>query len=242
MGDAVGKVAEAIVGSPAGTFADVYGVVIGDRIANWRLQNVIRAHAKVQSVADAAGLKMVVTKIPERFAYSWFEEVSKQDNDDLQTCFAKLLARAAAGQITADERLTRMLSLFTPADAFIFKAFYTEVKPSDPNKRMRSSFPDRTVRRDSFISRLRNDLPEGAAKSVEALENIGCFKRGVRFGKKGFAYDPSWARSVARGQPSEPDWDKLITDRTEPVELISETELGEMLAKAILDRTVAPKP
>ncbi|WP_156360475.1 hypothetical protein [Sphingomonas sp. Leaf226] len=236
MGEDIGKVAEAIVGPPAGSFADVYGVVIGDRIANWRLQNVIRAHAKVQSVADAAGLKMVVAKIPERFAYSWFEEVSKQDNGDLQTLFAKLLARAAAGQIAPDERLTRMLSLFTPSDARVFNAFYAAVDPSDKSPLMRQAISRRQVARGSFIDKLRTDMPEEAAKSVEALENIGCFQRRVRFGKKVFAYDPSWMRSVARGQAVEPDWDKLIKDRTEPVEFIAATDLGELLAKATLDR------
>ncbi len=232
MGDVGGEVAKAIIGAPANSMADIYGVVLGDRIANWRLSNVIRAHAKVQAEADKAGLKMLATKIPERFAYSWFEEVSKQDDDDLQTLFAKLLSRAADGQIEADERLVRMLSLMTPPDALVFQVFF-ERPPTQLRTATHEIYLDET--RGIGLGRFKHTVerlwPFQAAKSLEALENIGCLRRSTQLGKSGFAYTPRITVDSTRGL----DWDKIVKDRTEQRELLFGTQLGLLLAKATLE-------
>jgi hypothetical protein len=227
-----GEVAKAIIGAPANSIADIYGVVLGDRIANWRLTNVIRAHAKVQAEAEKAGLKMLATKIPERFAYSWFEEVSRQDDDDLQTLFARLLARAADGRIGADERLVRMLSLMTPPDALVFQAFF-ERPPTPLRGPTNEIYQDRS--RSIGLPRFKHAVeqlwPDQAGRSLEALENIGCLRRSIQIGKTGFAYTPRMTMDSTRG----PDWDQLVRDRTEQRELLSATALGLLLAEATLD-------
>ena len=49
-------------------------------------------------------MKVDRTQIPERYAITWFEEATKQDEPEIQQLFARLLARAAAGDEDAADR------------------------------------------------------------------------------------------------------------------------------------------
>ena len=105
----------------SGTLSEAWGAIIGDRIATWRLRNAAKIQLKVQKEFEKLGLKPNVDKIPERYAITWFEEASKQDEDDIQDLFARLLARAAAGDNDAlDRRNIEIISKLTPNDAALF--------------------------------------------------------------------------------------------------------------------------
>lgn len=119
------EIARSLVAPILDTTTDLWGVALGDRIAAWRLRNVIETHRKLQDEAQAAGITLNVSKIPERFAVAWFEAASQQDEPDLQTMFARLLAGVAAERIAPDARLVRKLKDLEPADAIIFREFYS---------------------------------------------------------------------------------------------------------------------
>lgn len=108
-------------GPVAGSVSEAWAGVIGDRIANWRLINAAKLQLKVQEEFKKLGLEPNTDKIPERYAITWFEEASKQDEDEIQDLFARLLARAAAGDGDAlDRRNIEIVSKFTPNDAALF--------------------------------------------------------------------------------------------------------------------------
>jgi hypothetical protein len=108
-------------GPVAGSVSETWAAIIGDKIANWRLVNAAKLQLKVQREFKKLGLEPNTDKIPERYAITWFEEASKQDEDEIQDLFARLLARAASGDDDAlDRRNIEIVSKLTPNDAALF--------------------------------------------------------------------------------------------------------------------------
>jgi hypothetical protein len=102
----------------AATLSDTWAAVIGDRVAAYRLKNAAALQLKVNEEVGKLGLQLDRSKIPERYAFAWFEEATKQDEPEIQELFARLLARAAAGDEDAlDRRHLETLSKFTPMEA-----------------------------------------------------------------------------------------------------------------------------
>ena len=91
-------------------------------MAGWRLTNAAKIQIKVKKQLDKLGLTPNNNRIPERYAITWFEEASKQDEDEIQDLFARLLARAVAGDEAAlDRRNLEIVSKLTPNDAVLFQ-------------------------------------------------------------------------------------------------------------------------
>lgn len=102
----------------ATTLSDTWAAVIGDRVAAWRLKNAASLQIKVNEEIGKLGLQLDRSKIPERYAFAWFDEATKQDEPEIQDLFARLLARAAAGDEDAlDRRHLEIVSKFTPIEA-----------------------------------------------------------------------------------------------------------------------------
>ena len=93
------------------TLGDAWAAVIGDRVAAWRLKNAAALQIKVNEEVAKLGLKLDRPKIPERYAFAWFDEATKQDQPEIQDLFARLLAKAAAGEKGALDR--RHLEIIT---------------------------------------------------------------------------------------------------------------------------------
>jgi hypothetical protein len=122
-------------------------------------------------------LKLNTAKIPERYALAWFEEATKQDEDEIQTLFAKLLAKASAGDEDAlDRRHIGILTQMTPSDARAFKTLCESPGfwdlPDDrnelieylTNRRWDERYIGPFIEPDSYDKRMR---------SIEHLNNIG---------------------------------------------------------------------
>ena len=104
------------------TLSDTWAAVIGDRVAAWRLKNAAALQVRVNEEVGKLGLQLDRSKIPEHYAFAWFEEATKQDEPEIQELFARLLARAAAGdQDALDRRHLELLSRFTPIEARLLR-------------------------------------------------------------------------------------------------------------------------
>jgi len=91
------------------------------------LKNAMALQVQTNEEARRLGLKLDNSRIPERYAFAWFEEATKQDEPELQLLFARLLARASAGDEDAsDRRLIEVLGKLTPIDAAIFQRIYSD--------------------------------------------------------------------------------------------------------------------
>jgi len=124
---AAASVSEGATGKPlreafGNTLADVWQGIVGDRIATWRLKNAAAISRKLTQKLSETGLKVDTAKVSERYAFTWFEEASKQDQPEIQDLFASLLSNAARGNEEAlEQRNLEIVSRLTPKDAQLFR-------------------------------------------------------------------------------------------------------------------------
>lgn len=79
------------------TLADGWGALIGDRVSTYRLRNAAKLNEKLRAHLEQMDKKPVWDRVPDRFAVSWFDAATQEDDEDIQDLFAKLLANAATG-------------------------------------------------------------------------------------------------------------------------------------------------
>ncbi|HEY0311633.1 MAG TPA: hypothetical protein VGC56_03980 [Allosphingosinicella sp.] len=150
------------------TLTDAWCALIGDRVAVWRVKNAASLQRAVTAELETMGLRLRHAQIPERYALAWFEEATKQDEEEIQVLFARLLARAASGDEDAsDRRHLQILTHFTPSDA---KAFHWFFSRDDPEKH--PSFPEYDLWR-----RAKDELGEASWLSIEHLMSLGVIER-----------------------------------------------------------------
>lgn len=228
--------------APAGTLGDAWQAIIGDRVAHWRLRNAMALQKRTNEEAARLGLSLNVSRIPERYAFTWFEEATKQDEPELQELFARLLARAAAGDEDAqDRRLIQVLSGLTPVDAAIFQRIYSDkpfpgvgaydvtrsiTKPMtmDPAKK---GWP-----RDWAEALLETFHPGQVTKSIESLILAGLLEAGEHMeGERNRGSLP--VPTATRGDAVRAEWQKFIHAHAAMRPHILPTALGASLYKAV---------
>lgn len=196
IGDIIKPAQDAL--APVGnTLSDAWQMVLGDRVAAWRLTNAAKIQLKVNEHIKELGLTLNTAKIPERYAFAWFDEATKQDEDEIQTLFAKLLAKASVGDDNAlDRRHIGVLAQFTPVDAKAFQILGDgNFAPTDDVALITRSLLG--IRWDSI--RLERgmvmDHGEAYAASLEHLTNIGILEKEYEL----IADRPRASRSLSGG-------------------------------------------
>lgn len=193
------SIIQAGMGAAAGaslSLTDAWQALVGDRVTAYRLSNAIKLQPKVAAQLAAAGLKINAAKVPDRFAFAWFEEATKQDEEEIQDIFAKLLAQAASGNADAmDRRLLDIVTNFTPSDALVFKGIYGTV-----NWQKRKSFGSLSEKWSLYVvHRIAKDLVgDDAKKTVEHLINLGVISYAYEVDKKKIANTLRFSLTDAR--------------------------------------------
>lgn len=210
-----------------GTLSDAWQAVIGDRVTAWRLKNAAKLQLKINDELRGLNLKLNSTRIPERYAFSWFEEATKQDEPEIQELFARLLARAANDDEDAlDRRHINLLSQFTPLDAKVFFALFGPLITMQ--RRARDVVPSAMHWREGFvIQRLEGKFGKKVGMSLEHLENIGVLKTDYKIKADGMS---SLMRLMNyERSPTSFDFDRAVKIENE----IVVTNLGFSLYQAI---------
>jgi hypothetical protein len=161
--------AKAVLAPAGNTLSEAWAAVIGDRVAAWRLKNAAALQVKVNEECASLGLKVDRAKIPERYAIAWFEEATKQDEPEIQELFARLLARAVAGDAdAADRRLLEIVGRLTPLDAQVMQWLFATAgpPPKHPN-----------IKEWDAMSAVQRKFGEQGGLSVEHLVVLGVFER-----------------------------------------------------------------
>lgn len=150
-----------------GTLGDAWSALVGDRVAAWRVRNAAALQSAIFVELGGRGLKLDRSKVPERYALTWFEEATKQDEPEIQALFARLLVRAAEGdRDAADRRHLEILTKFTPRDAEAFRWFF----PMDDGKNPSHSEYD-------LWKKVKTEVGDDAWMSIEHLLVLGVLER-----------------------------------------------------------------
>lgn len=166
--------AQEVLAPVAGTLGDTWQALIGDRVAAWRLENAISTYKHLREEVKKEGLRLNASKIPERYAFAWFEEATKQDEPEIQILFARLLARASAGdEHASDRRHLAVLNQMTPSDAQIFKRLFDPFfgPPSEYTAPRFAAMA--TWESQSISGQLVVELGTRAMLDLEHLKNLG---------------------------------------------------------------------
>ena len=238
IGEIVKASGEAI-SAPASSLGDAWHALIGDRVSHWRLKNAMKLQEATIAEAKRLGLRLNTARIPERYAFAWFEEATKQDEPELQVLFARLLARAAAGDNEAeDRRLIPILSQLTPTDAAIFQRIYSDQPFPDtgPYSETRSIAEPMTLAheklgwpRDWMKALVERFHPE-AEKSVEHLIVVGLLAGAFYTeGRQNAGFLPAPQDSQGRLT----DWRQFIQSHAALRAYVTHTKLGLALHSAV---------
>lgn len=222
-----------IMAPVGGTMSETWAALIGDRVSYWRAKNAMQYRPLLSEEAARLGLRLSPSKIPEKFAFSWFEEASKQDEPELQILFARLLARAADADAdsTGDRRHIDVLARLTPQDAKLFERLYCDQPFPDTGVYAETKgIGDERERQwplDWLKSLLGHVHPGFSPVSLDNLVLQGCLARSARldFSNSGGA--------VSMAMPTAISWGKELRDRIKQRECVEATELGKELYEAV---------
>lgn len=237
----IGEIVKAVSNSAIATsLGDGWQALIGDKLAHYRLKNAMKLQVKTSEEARRLGLALDNSRIPERYAFAWFEEATKQDEPELQLLFARLLARASTGDEDAsDRRLIEVLGKLTPIDAAIFQRLYSD-RPfpdtgiySDTRSIVDPTTLDRSKigwPRDWAQALVEHFHPKQAARSIEHLTQAGLIETGLFMeGEK------NGAALAAPGTDHNrrTNWRRFVQSHAALRPYILPTELGRSLYAAV---------
>jgi len=163
------------IASPiSASLTDAWAAVLGDRIAVWRVKNAAKLQKSVNTEMKALGVALDRARIPERYAFAWFEEATQQDEQEIHELFAKLLARAAAGDPDAsDRRHIITISRFTPIDSCVLKLIYERAPQRRQSDISGRPLQGATYREGSLYDIVAKEFGEEARQSIEHLIVLG---------------------------------------------------------------------
>ncbi len=195
--------AKAVLAPAGGTLGEAWAAVLGDRIAAWRLRNAAALQIQVNRELQKMGLRVDRSRIPERYAIAWFEEATKQDEPEIQALFARLLAKAAAGDPdAADRRLVEIVGRLTPIDAQVLRWLFDLAGPP-PRHLQIAEWEAWRAAKASF--------GEAATLSIEHVVVLGIFERQFSLKQEGGL--SSW-HTVEAGYPVSRLVDEISGDMT----------------------------
>lgn len=105
------------------TLADVWDGLVGDKIVAWRVKRMLPIQQELQRMLDSEGITIDREKLPEHFAFRWFEEASKsEDVQEISELFAKILIEATKDNAEALKvSLLQIISSMSANEAIQFK-------------------------------------------------------------------------------------------------------------------------
>ena len=108
----------------AGPAAEEVGLLLQDKVRIYRLGNQLKMLAKAQKMLDDAGVSP--TSVPFRTLLPLLEGAALEEEDDLSTKWAALLANAATPDSPVDiyPSFPHILSQLSPRDAKVLDAIY----------------------------------------------------------------------------------------------------------------------
>ena len=152
-----------------GTLAEVWHALIGDRVSAYRMRNAAQISKKLAAILDEGGHTVNWERVPDRFAITWFEQATKEDEPSIQDLFATLLSRAAQGcEDALEKRNVDIVARLSPSDAKLLQAIYEEYSSKYAETKVGEIWLD--SRADFTLTSEGRDIDQ---QSYENLQNLG---------------------------------------------------------------------
>ncbi|HPT58197.1 MAG TPA: Abi-alpha family protein [Fervidobacterium sp.] len=121
---AAAEAAKEFLGKIAGPAAEEVGLLLQDKVRIYRLGNQLKMLAKAQQMLNDAGVSPI--SVPLRTLLPLLEGAALEEEDDLSTKWATLLANAATPDSPVDvyPSFPHILSQLSPRDARVLDAIY----------------------------------------------------------------------------------------------------------------------
>jgi hypothetical protein len=214
------EVSKPLSGAIAGTLAEFWHGIVGDRVTAWRLRNAAKVSEKLEDEIAARGLKLRADKLPESFAFRWFEKASEEDEPELQALFAKLLANAMDGNDAALQRQNiDLVARMTPDAASMLSQL------ADKYRAKRQQLQDFALLHENAIVEFRNATVEDQFRSAAALlVSLGVLRFRYKLADK---HRPRVGRSMTDSSP------RRVSEEIGVEENLVLTPLGADLIQAL---------
>jgi Abortive infection alpha len=132
----------------------------------------------------AKGLTLNVSRIPDSYAFTWFEEATKQDEPEIQTLFATLLLQAAQGNEEAlQRRNVEIVSRMAPDDAKMLNyiADVTKSRMQEALNRQQRPWFEWSADYDSLLNHLVRRQVIPSMLPFENLTNLGVISESPQY-------------------------------------------------------------
>jgi hypothetical protein len=218
------------------TLADIWQGIIGDKVAAWRLKNVAAVNERLIAKVATTGQRIDNSRISERYAFSWFEEASKQDESEIQELFATLLSNAAAGNKDAlQRRNVRLVSNMSPKEAELFSNIINHIQKQPTLFGEQFFYFERY---ESFFFN-KDDIEESQSiqLSLESLQSNGILFRQLHINSKDLNDHLEMIGSYIGTVGPEEGMRGIGEDLVNPEYTLSLTQTGISLARALSPTT-----
>lgn len=169
MIDEINLAKQLIESTPKGvadTANDVWGLILGDKIAFYRRKNAMKLSKLLHDEAQRLGGKLDPGRIPDQFAFEWTESATKKSDETIQGMFARLLSSAAVEGGSCDERLIYVLREMSGEDAKLFSMLYAD-------RSFRSMWRDRGFQIGSLVRTATDSLKINGEIAIDSLVRLG---------------------------------------------------------------------
>jgi hypothetical protein len=204
----------------ASTGNDIWGLILGDKIAFYRRRNAMKLSKRLQEEAEKLGGKIDPQRVPDQFAFEWGESATKKSDETIQDMFVRLLTNAATEGGSTDERLIYALREMSGGDAILFRALYSDSS-------FRHLWRDRGVQANSLVHYSKESLKIEAELALDNLLRLSLVRE-----MTGLVDESRLSRSLAdfSGRPNI----KFTTQR-----LIRPSALGILLYQQVYERSAS---
>jgi hypothetical protein len=150
----------------AGPALEEVGAIIADNVRVYRVKNLLRTTEKTKRILQDAGLPP--NPVPTRLLLPILDTCSVEDNDDLQECWAGLLASASQEADSLSPSFIETLKQLTPKEAKHYDHIFVEVSKLHKGDLKRSN----SIPYEAFTDAWK--APKGA---LETYERLGLVRR-----------------------------------------------------------------
>ena len=182
-GEAIDEAAASVIKTLAGDTAkglmaggsNILGGLIGDRLKEWRIRNLIKVTATTAKFLEERGISLSDTKcLPNGDIYRLFEGASKTDESNVSDLWAGLLANAMNPHIdmSVNIQFTSILEQLTAYDVRVIDFIkYQNSKVHDMKAELPNDFCPYALKKDKEWEKKKNNHDKIKIKAVKDIKD-----------------------------------------------------------------------